>query len=289
MLNVPRAQVVGIIGGNEQVANSLSPAIHDAAFAAAGLDWRYERFPVDTDVARAIDHLVASGVRGLNVTMPHKTRAIDAMDELSEAAEQIGAINTIQIHDGYKIGHNTDGPGLVGHIKGDLGVEITGRSVLVLGAGGGARAAVWSLARAGASSITVASRDNGASRSLASVAGEVPFESLALPVDQKRTASSQIIVNATPVGQKGEEPLISTQAIAPGAIVVDLVYWPPVTPLIELARRRGAIASSGLGMLLHQAALSFEIWTGVQPNLGAMSAAATSGLAGFKTSTPPAE
>jgi shikimate dehydrogenase len=281
--------MAGIIGGSEQVARSLSPVIHNAAFKAMGLDWRYVGFPVAADPAAAVKGLAQAGVRGLNVTMPHKSSIFDALDELAPGVESIGAVNTVEMRDGWTVGHNTDGVGLLGFLTRDLGARIAGASVLILGAGGSARAAVDALSKAGAASFTVMARDESKAAALAKLCGSARFEVIGFGASGDAVEGADVILNATPLGQKGEDLPIPAGAIRTDSIVVDFVYSPPVTPLVDLARRKGAVASSGLGMLLHQAAISFEIWTGVKPQLGVMSAAATHLLAGFKTDPLTAE
>lgn len=271
-------KVVGIIGGAEQVARSLSPAIHNAAFEALELDWVYLPFPVESRAGEAIRGLAAAGVRGLNVTMPHKLAAAEAVDRLNGSARVTRAVNTVEVRGSQLIGHNTDGEGLVRFLSRDLGTKCEGRSVLVIGAGGAARSVVAALAMAGAGSITVLARDAAQAEELKALAGPATFRAADLSSAGSAVESSDLIVNATPVGQKDEVPLIPTGQIRPEATVVDLVYKPQATRFVEEARRRGATAAGGLGMLLHQAALSFEIWTGMQPPLEVMSAAALHSL-----------
>lgn len=283
MLITGRTKVAGILGSPEQVRLSLSPGIHNAAFRALDMDWVYVSFgTLPDDLAAAIRGLAAAGVRGMNVTMPHKVAAMEIVDWVTPQAERIGALNTIEVADGELIGHNTDGEGLVRFIEQDLGVDLSGCRAVVLGSGGSARAAVSGLAWAGVSEICVLARNPRAAEALESVAGGVAFT--CAPLDDSPDPwirSADVIVHATPIGQKQEGPLIAPDSISESAVVVDLVYKPPVTPLIEAARARGAIAHSGLGMLLHQAALAFEIWTGVEPPIEAMSAAALLELAHF--------
>lgn len=212
--------------------------------------------------------------------MPYKVDAAFVMNRLEGAAARIEAVNTIDMSSPAMVGWNTDGEGLVRFLRRDVGMTIQGSDVLVLGAGGAARAIVASLTEVGAASITVAVRNPGSAEDLAPLAPDSKLLEVELGTDEANIAAgaAQLIVNATPVGGHGEESPVPAHAISPGCVVVDLVYHPPKTPLIEGARARGAIAHNGLGMLLHQAALSFEIWTGVQPPLDKMSAAALSAL-----------
>lgn len=268
-------KLAGIIGGPHQVQSSLSPAIHNAAFEALDLDWIYLGFPVEIeDVESALRGLAAAGVRGLNVTMPHKIAAAAVVDRLEGDASVIGAVNTIELRSGELIGWNTDAEGFVRFLRLDLGFEPRGASVLVLGAGGAARAIVAGLAGAGAASVTVAARDRSRADALKDLAGGARFASSGVGETAREASAADLIVNATPIGEAGESPLVEAGQIRPQATVVDLVYHPPSTPLVSSARERGVEAHNGLGMLIHQAALSFEIWTGLRPSLEAMSAAA---------------
>lgn len=282
MLITGQTRITGILAGPEQAGHSLSPAIHNAAFRELNLDWVYLPFGVDPlSLPVAIKGLVAAGVRGMNVTMPHKMAAMKVVDALTDQAKLIGALNTIEVRNGELIGHNTDGDGLARFIHKDLGVDLNGCSALVIGSGGSARATVAALASAGVARIRVLARQEIAAELLRPVAGETPFESAALEgnLAGRWVGEADVIVHATPVGQQMEEPVIPTDHISGGAVVVDLIYKPPITPLIQAARERGAVAHSGLGMLLNQAALAFEIWTGTQPPMEAMSAAALMELA----------
>ncbi len=276
MLISGQTHLTGILGSPDQVKLSLSPAIHNAAFKDLHMDWVYLPFaPAPEDLEIAIRGLAASGVLGMNVTMPHKLPAMAVMDRLAPPAQRIGAINTIEVRAGELIGHNTDGDGLRRFLEADLGVSLQESHALVIGTGGSARAAVAALGEAGVAHLCVLARDVSRAEDLRAVAGNVIFEAAGLDGDLDRWVSqARVIVNATPVGQKNEFPVIPVGAISPEVVLVDLVYRPPVTPLIEAARAKGAIAHSGLGMLLHQAALSFEIWTGVEAPMDAMSAAA---------------
>jgi shikimate dehydrogenase len=314
-------KVVGIVGGTSQVPLSLSPRIHNAAFCALGLDWVYVGFPVEEGAAaRAVAGLAAAGVRGFNVTMPHKVAVAACMDRLEGLAATVGAVNTVEIRaSGELVGWNTDGDGLLRFLRFDVGAEVEGKSTLVLGAGGAARSAVAALARAGAASVTVLARNRARAEALGGIARGAEFRVAGLGREADEiVGASAVIVNATPVGQvshiseagppgpattnaaRSEDsdlrrvddvpanpravgtglplPPIPVDSIRPGTVVVDMVYKPPVTRFVEEARARGADAHGGLGMLLHQAALAFEIWTGREAPLEAMSAAAVSEL-----------
>lgn len=268
-----RTKVAGLVGGPRQVANSLSPAIHNAGYAALGLDWVYVGFPVGAaDAAPVLRGLGDAGVAGFNVTMPHKLAAAAAVDRLALSAKLMMAVNTVQVTGTGLVGWNTDGDGLISFLRHEAGVGVAGMSALVIGSGGAARSVVAALALEQARSITVLARDPERAGALAPMAGRSAFQALAMGGDggADAVAGAELIVNATPVGQEGEEPLIPVEAISPGATVVDLVYHPLETPLVVEARRRGANAHGGLGMLVHQAAKAFEIFTGQPAPIGAM-------------------
>lgn len=281
MLISGKTKIAGILAGPDQAGHSISPAIHNAAFRELALNWVYLPFGVEPDsLAIAIRGLAAAGVRGMNVTMPHKVAAMEVVDSVTDQARLIGALNTIEVKGGELIGHNTDGVGLARFIRKDLGVNLDGCTALVIGSGGSARAAVTALASGAVAGIRVLARTAASAEALMPLAGGVPFEWARL--DDRAAewaAEAEVIIHTTPVGQQMEEPLIPAESISKDAVVIDLVYKPAITPLIAVARARGAIAHSGLGMLLNQAALAFEIWTGVQPSMEAMSAAALHELA----------
>jgi shikimate dehydrogenase len=261
-------RVVGIIG--DPVAHSRSPAIHNAAFAALDLDYVFVAFPVaagdGVDAVRAARTL---GLGGLSVTMPHKEDAARACDELTPAASALGAVNIVTVRaDRTLFGASTDGEGLVRSLA-DEGVSPSGLRILVLGAGGGARAVVAALGGSGAR-VTVAARRAEAAAAAAALA---PGAESVLLADAP-VADADVVVNVTPLGMRGEPPPFDPAALHPDQVVVDTVYHPPETPLLVAARAAGARAVNGFGMLVHQAALAFELWTGRPAPLDVMRRAA---------------
>jgi shikimate dehydrogenase len=266
----------GVLGW--PLRGTLSPTIHNAAFRKLGLDWVYFAWPVPPEaLSAAIGGLRALGAQGANLTMPHKEAVIVHLDLVSGDARAVGAVNTIQRYGERLIGHNTDIDGFQEFLSADAGVDVTGMSALVLGAGGSARAVVKALERAGARAITIAARDAARAAEVEEVAAAVPARSLRWDAAADAASDVDLVVNATPVGSSGEDPIPGAEFRA-GQVVVDLIYLPPATPLVERARARGANAWGGLGMLVHQAAASFRIWTGTDPPLETMSAAALHGL-----------
>lgn len=271
--------VTGIVGW--PVEHSLSPAIHNAAFAAAGLDWAYVPLPVPPEgLSEALTGLAALGFRGVNVTMPHKTETADLLEELSEDAQLLRAVNTIVVRGGTLEGHNTDAPGFGRFLRRDAGFDPAGAEALIYGAGGAARACALALARAGVGRITVAVRDVARAAPLASIVRSVGVPLAVVRPGDVEDSVADLVVNATPVGAPGAEPAHpALPRLGPGVLVVDLLYDPPTTDLQRRAREAGATAVGGLGHLLEQAALSFELWTGTPAPLDVMSAAALALLA----------
>ncbi len=264
-------RVVGVIG--DPVRHSRSPAIHNAAFAALGLDWVYVAFPVAAGSgAAAVDAVRVLGLDGINVTMPHKADVAAACDELTPVAAALGAVNTVVSRDGRVTGDSTDGPGLVAALR-SHGVDPVGRRVLVLGAGGAARAVVEALGRVG-SEVTVAARRPDAAEAAAALAGAtaVGFTDL-----DDRVADADVVVNVTPIGMQGEPPPFAVARLRSDQFVYDTVYHPSPTPLLAACAERGIAHAGGLSMLVHQAALSFTLWTGRDAPLDVMTAAAGAG------------
>jgi shikimate dehydrogenase len=267
-------RVVGIIG--EPIRHSLSPAIHNAAFEALGLDWAYLAFEVGSDqVMAATEAVRALGLEGLSVTMPHKMAVARHVDRLSPTAGTLGAVNTIVRRGVELVGDSTDGAGLIDALRHDEGFDPEGRKAVVLGAGGAARAVILALARAGAAQIVVVNRTRRRAEEAITLASRVARVGSPCEVVQ-----AELIVNTTPVGMGGDVAApIDPDLLSPGQLVIDLVYHPAVTPLVAAAKARGAAVASGIGVLVHQAAHQFRLWTGEDPPLEVMSAAALSALA----------
>ncbi len=257
------------------VRHSLSPAIHNAAFAAAGLDWAYVALEVRSERgADAVAAMRTLGIEGLSVTMPHKAAVAGAVDARTDAAEVLGAVNCV-FRDGDRlVGDNTDGEGFVDGLRLDHGVDPAGRRCLVVGAGGAARAVVRALAASGATEVAVLNRTRSRAEEAARLAGGAGR--VADPAD---VAGADLVVDATPMGMTGQgggpddgSPEWASSLHA-GQVVADLVVDPVRTPLLGVAAARGATTVDGLSMLVHQAAHAFRRWTGVEPPLDAMRAA----------------
>ena len=245
--------------------------MHEAALAAVGLgDWSYQKLPIPPELfAETVRALPAAGFRGVNVTIPHKQAALALADAASVAAREIGAANTLSFErDGAIHADNTDAPGLIEALAA-AGHDPAGRTALVLGAGGAARAAVWALLRAGAERGEVWNRTPEKARTLAAQLGATAVE---------RPSEAQILVNCTSVGlADGDAPFkalpLRADSLGAGSCVVDMVYRAGGTRLLEAARTRGADVIDGLEILVTQGAASFERWTGRTAPRQAMRAA----------------
>lgn len=258
------------------LAHSLSPRIHAAALAACGLEGTYSLFPIPPEHPEALANLLErirhGEIHGLNVTIPHKQTVLPLLDDLTETARAIGAVNTVFLRAHRLVGDNTDAPGFFSDLKRFLqqaGRELP-RTALVLGAGGSARAVVYALCRAGVQ-VTVLARRLEQAQQLA--AAFLPCAINAAAFTQLATlaissSTPLLLVNTTPLGMSPHaetSPWPEDLPLPPQAVVYDLVYNPRETRLARQARAAGLPAETGLGMLIAQAALSFQAWTGCQP------------------------
>ena len=272
-------RLVGVLG--DPIAHSRSPAMHNAAFAALGLDWCYVPLHVVPErLEAALRGLIALGFVGANVTIPHKERAAELAAELTPAAQAIGAVNTLTVQGERLLGDNTDWGGLLLTLE-EAGVEVAGREALVLGAGGSARAIVYALAQAGAQ-VTVANRTVERAEELAAWfatqnAGKVAVLGLAerAPL-QAALDRASLVINTTSVGMHpgpDVSPLPEGARLAAQTAVLDLVYAPRRTALLRQAAASGCRTMEGLRVLVYQGALSFKIWTGLEAPVDVMARA----------------
>lgn len=255
----------GLIGF--PVGHSLSPAIHNHWIAQYGLQGKYEAHAVAPEhLDDAVWRLADDGYTGLNVTIPHKQAVIDLCDTLDDTARAVGAVNTLAIEDGRITGFNTDVYGLIRNIReGVPGFDFANGAALIIGAGGAARAAVYGLQQAGAKTIRIANRTQEHAEKIARDFGVGLQECDTGAAGLKDVA---LLVNTTPLGMKGQPELgFDVSLLPPGAVVNDIVYNPRETILLKDAATRGLKTVGGLGMLLHQAAKAFEIWTGISPEI----------------------
>jgi shikimate dehydrogenase len=258
-------RLLGIVGW--PLGHTLSPALHNFVLGRLGVNVRYVPFPVEDPAAlpAALRGLAAAGVIGVNVTIPHKVAAAALCDELTQDANAAGAVNTIRFERGRLFGHDTDIAGF-GRVIAERKVVVTERSVLVLGAGGAARAAAVFLARAGALTMIAARTLEKAEQLAKLVAGLGPdVEVVPWEARNEAVKRAALVVNTTPIGmwpRASESPLDMSAPLGPGQAVYDVVYNPVRTRLLERAAESGAATLDGLQMLIHQAFDALEFWTG---------------------------
>ncbi|MBM4464912.1 MAG: shikimate dehydrogenase [Chloroflexi bacterium] len=279
-------KLVGLIGW--PVEHSLSPAMHNSAFAALNLNWCYLPLPVPPErLGEAVAGLRALSFVGANVTVPHKEAVMCYLDEVTPQAQAIGAVNTIVVCGEKSIGYNTDWLGFLAALS-EAGFDPQGKRAVILGAGGAARAVVYALAQAGAQ-VTVLNRTLTRTQALVRDFSP-PFPSallVSLPLNsqtlREQAAEAHLLVNTTPVGTWPEvdESIWPEDLALPGHLTVfDLVYNPRQTRLLQQAEAAGARSIGGLGMLVHQGAASFELWTGEKAPVEAMYEAAQKTVGG---------
>ncbi|HXN58924.1 MAG TPA: shikimate dehydrogenase [Acidimicrobiales bacterium] len=282
-------RIVGVIGS--PVAHSLSPLLHTTAFDALGLGdtWCSFAFEVEPgQAAAALADMRRSDVSGLSVTMPHKADVAALVDESSDVARRLNAVNCIVQRGGVLYGTNTDGEGFVASLARGAGFDPAGRRCLVAGAGGAARAVVLALADAGASQVAVVNRTPERAREAAALAG--PAGTTVAASEQEALVeavqAADLVVNATPLGMAGTETLrdametarqwlVPPELLHEGQVAADLVYVPRPTPWLVEAATHGATTLDGLGMLVHQAAAQVLLWTGQEPPVHTMWEAAS--------------
>lgn len=279
-------KVVGVFG--HPVEHSLSPAMHNAAFAALELPFIYVPFPVQPEaIGPAVRSLPALGIVGVNLTIPHKESVLPFLDEVTQEARDVGAVNTVHCVTGRLLGDNTDGRGFSEPLR-EMGFSVGGRRAVILGAGGAARAVVFRLAREGARLILTNRTPERAER-LAEAVQEAGFSAEAvqvLPMDDTprlaaALAEAELLVNTTRIGMHPDEnsvPPVPLQAFHQDLLVYDLVYNPVETQLLKLAREAGCRTLTGVKMLVYQGAAAFQRWTGVWPPTDVMEAAVLRGL-----------
>ncbi|HYA88800.1 MAG TPA: shikimate dehydrogenase [Nitrospirota bacterium] len=260
-----KTKLYGIFG--YPVEHTFSPGMHNAAFQKLHLDACYVPFAVSPDnLGDAAKSLIPLGICGVNVTIPHKEMIRTHLDGLSEEARLIGAVNTIEIKEGKLIGHNTDGRGFLRSLRDNAGFNPKGKQIFIIGSGGAARAVGFSLALAGTKKIIFTDLDALKAVALVTDITEktgrlveyVKHESIA-----DAAAKAHCIINATPLGLKRTDPLpIARENIQKKHLICDLVYNPAETRFLQAAKAKGAEVLSGIGMLLYQGVIAFEIWTG---------------------------
>ena len=268
-----RTRLLALIG--QPVGHSLSPAMHNAAFAADGLDFVYVCLDVESDaLPDAVKGAVVLKLRGFNVTMPHKRAMIPLVDELDEGARISGAVNTVVIEGSILRGYNTDGGGMVVACE-EAGIELSGQRVLILGAGGAAAAIAVAFGGVGVGELHIANRNLEHAMELRDKlrrAGLRKVEVYTLDALEEAIIKAKVVVNATPLGMQEADALpIPAGYVGGGRAICDAVYLPGTeTPLVRLARERGARVAAGDRMLLYQGVLAQRLWTGREANAKAM-------------------
>ena len=274
--------LVGLVGSDIRLSRSLP--IHNSAFQALDLNWAYLPLPVEPQTTRNLESAVyglkALGFAGANITMPFKESIIPFLDEVTPAAQRIGAVNTILIKPDKRIvGGNSDSGGFLADLR-ENNIQWNNRQVLLLGAGGAARAVAYGLAETGCPELCIFNRTHQRAHKLAEdILNHFPQQSVKVisKIKASHIATNSLIINCTPVGMKGiyapsgndllwpnEIPFLKTQ------VIVDLVYAPLETPLLKKAKAMGAVTINGLGMLVQQAALSFSWWTSYEAPIHTM-------------------
>jgi shikimate dehydrogenase len=263
-----RAELVGAFG--DPIAENPTVVLQEAAFRALDLNWRYLTIEVRAaDLAAAMAGMRAMNFRGINLTIPHKVAVLRHLDEIAPDAALIGAVNTVRRDGDRLVGENTDGKGFLRSLQA-ASIDPRGRRVVILGAGGAARAIAVELALAGASRITVVNRSVERGRALvdglaSTVGATADFEPWTS--DHRVPDGTEILVNATSIGLfPGIEavPAVDVATIRPGMVVCDVIPNPPRTRFLALAEERGATTLDGLGMLVYQGAIAFTMWTGLE-------------------------
>ncbi|MGM9925502.1 MAG: shikimate dehydrogenase [Bacillus sp. (in: firmicutes)] len=267
-------QLYGVIG--DPIAHSMSPDMHNDAFADQGLDASYHAFHVLSEhLEEAVKGMKALGIKGFNVTVPHKTAIMPFLDQVDPLAKAIGAVNTVKYQDGKYIGYNTDGPGYVAGLKAELPGDLTKCKTLVIGAGGAARGIYYSLVKEGVCEIDIANRTVAKAQRIIE---ENPYgavsKSLSIQDAEAGLRDYDLIINTTLIGMQPhvDEMPVRLDHLRPDTFVSDIIYNPLETKLLTEAKKKGASIQNGLPMFIHQGALAFHIWTGIQPDTGRMKA-----------------
>lgn len=270
-----KTSLFGIFG--YPVSHSRSPAMHNAAFAALGMDCRYDAYEIAPgEIAAAVEKARSLPLAGINITVPHKQAIMAELDFLSPEAELAGAVNTVKNKDGRLSGYNTDIEGALAAIHEGVGFRPEGGTAFVVGAGGAARAVVLGLCMNKAERILISNRTVEKADALAREFTDkfpdtaIECSGLGVAETEQFVTEADIVINCSSAGMEGCGPLLLPLENFRGTGVYDLVYRPRITPLVARARELGIKAESGAGMLLHQGAKSFEIWTGTPAPVGAM-------------------
>jgi len=262
----------GVIG--DPIRHSKSPVMLNRAFRETGINGAYAAFHVVPErLEQAIAGVRGLGFRGLNVTIPHKVEVMKYLDEISEGARAAGAVNTIVNENGRLIGYNTDGIGYVRSLKEEAEPKLSGKTIVVLGAGGAARGILWALAQEGPAAVFVANRTEARAAELAaSFPAELGISAVPWSGLRSVAAEADVVINTTSVGMSPnvDELPMDPSWMKPGAVASDLIYNPLKTAFLSGAEERGCRIHGGLGMFIYQGAYAFEYWTGQPAPVAAM-------------------
>ncbi len=281
-----KTKIFGIFG--DPVEQTLSPCIQNSAFDKLGLDCLYVPFHVrPTELAKAVESIRALEMGGVNITIPHKQNVMALLDDISDEARAIGAVNTIVNNDGRLLGHNTDGRGYWEGLADNTGFDPTGRTVVIIGAGGAARAIIYSLLSFAPLKVVIANRTPERARALKDefqvLFPDIEIAALGLYDDLlvNYLKETELITNTTSIGMMGtggDAPPVDVTLLPAHCLVSDIVYKPAMTPLLNAAREHGLGTSGGVGMLIYQGAIGFHLWTGKEAPIKAMKTACFSAL-----------
>ncbi|MGM7702078.1 shikimate dehydrogenase [Pseudalkalibacillus sp. Hm43] len=264
-VNAPFYAVIG-----DPIEQSMSPAIHNACLQQLGMEARYEAIHVpQVELEKQVERLVEAGCKGFNVTIPHKLRIMDLLDEIDPYARAIGAVNTVEVHGKRLKGYNTDGPGFYRGLSDFHQGNLRDAAVLVLGAGGAARAIVKTLIMKGVPNIAIANRTVSKAKDILEESGGV---ALSISAAEQRLTEYDIIINTTPIGMypnEGAMP-IDLSSVSSKSTLVDIIYNPLMTEFLRIGLEKGCAVQNGVPMFVHQAALAFEQWTGKEPDIDLM-------------------
>ena len=273
------SKIYGVLGF--PVSHSLSPLMHNAAFRRLKISAKYLLFEKNPRVLKSfLRCLPLENIHGLNVTVPYKEKVIPLLNYVSAEARLIGAVNTIVAKNNKLYGYNTDGAGFIRHLTTELKFNPKGKTASIIGAGGASKAIAIYLARSGIKQLGIFDVDKGKLAALVRHLKEnFPHIKFIAAPSIESLKDADILINATPVGMKPKQPcLVDEIMIRPDMLVYDLIYNPKETKLLKVAKRRGAKVSNGLGMLLHQGALSFKYFTGKKAPIGIMRKALNRGV-----------
>lgn len=267
-----KTKLYGVVGS--PIVHSLSPTMHNIAFSESGLNAVYLAFETK-DIDGCIRGIRALGIRGLSVTTPHKSAVIPLLDEVDGLAKRIGAVNTVANDEGRLVGYNTDAMGALKALEEKI--ELPGKTCLIIGAGGAARAIGFILRHYGVR-LTISNRSIGRGENLASSLG-CPF----VPLREAKGIQADLLIQTTPVGMYPHEDqcIISPGTLKEGMLVMDIIYNPLETRLLRMAKARGCVAIDGLGMFIRQGAEQFRLWTGLEAPVSSMTRAVERALRGI--------